>query len=531
MEDKNRGPRRAGQRDEGRKKTSAGQHSRVESSVADADTQTGVDEALEFLEWLRQDGPWLLIAIQPDRRDPKACWCATLEDAAEFIETWDGERNLYYNLNPTMQALNKKPSKPDIACAEFLHADCDPEDDETPEEAKARYLKIAKSFEPRPSAALDSGNGIQFLWALDEPLEDPLDAEPYNLGLLHAFGAHAGTQNVDRILRVPGTTNLPNAKKRKAGRTKCEAHTLWLEDSAYSISVFEKAEPASKSKSKPKSKKTAKKANGSWPKVDIETLPCTDEWKALIVEGVGMNRFDTRSEAVWHVARELLKQGVEDEAIMSVLLAADNAISEHVLEQSSPVRAAQRAIDHAQKHLGQFVTDKNGLIIPSVIHNVRLAIERLGVTLSYDDFAARVLVTGLEGFGPTLDDHVLDRLWIMIDEQFHFRPSKELLITVIKDDAITKGRFHPVLDMLELLRVGREATHRQVADRIRRCEGYEVCQGCECDHLDRSRAPCPSARMQVRRTPGPRKPPRHRQVYSHRDPGTPGRLVHGQLTA
>ena len=31
------------------------------------------------------------------------------------------------------------------------------------------------------------------------------------------LGAKAGTQNIDRILRLPGTINLPNAVKAKEG--------------------------------------------------------------------------------------------------------------------------------------------------------------------------------------------------------------------------------------------------------------------------------------------------------------------------
>ena len=103
-----------------------------------------------------------------------------------------------------------------------MHADLDPADGETPEAAKARYLgQLENGFEPPPTWIVDSGGGIQAGWRMDEPIglegadREALVAEAENRSkaLMLRLGSEAGTQNIDRILRLPGTINIPNAKK------------------------------------------------------------------------------------------------------------------------------------------------------------------------------------------------------------------------------------------------------------------------------------------------------------------------------
>ena len=43
------------------------------------------------------------------------------------------------------------------------------------------------------------------------------------------LGSKAGTQNIDRILRLPGTTNLPNKKKLNTGRVACPTRLIRFE--------------------------------------------------------------------------------------------------------------------------------------------------------------------------------------------------------------------------------------------------------------------------------------------------------------
>src|SRR5262249_55310421 len=214
-----------------------------------------------FLEKLRRDGPSLLTAIVPDGATTTVT-VHTADQVKAFVRNHDGKRNLYYSVNPTRTAMSKKAAKKDIAAVEFIHFDGDPRDDETPEQAKARYLKAIEQFTKETGIkftfGIDSGNGIHGLIRLTERIElgppvkdekgnfkfskenqakiDDVEARTKTLTL--RLGGDAGTQNIDRILRLPGTTNLPNAKKRKAGRTECQAKLLWFNDVCYPLDAF-----------------------------------------------------------------------------------------------------------------------------------------------------------------------------------------------------------------------------------------------------------------------------------------------------
>jgi predicted P-loop ATPase len=83
-------------------------------------------------------------------------------------------------------------------------------------------------------------------------------------------------------------------------------------------------------------------------------------------------------------------------------------------------------------------------------HNIKAALLQLGVTLSYDEFQDRSIIAGLTGFD-LLDDASSARLWLLIEEKFKFRASKDYFDTVIAD-AARQNSFHPVRDYLNSLK-------------------------------------------------------------------------------
>ena len=96
-----------------------------------------------------------LIAITLES-DITAIAAHNVEEADVFIAIHNNRDNLYYCVNPTKTALNKKPKKTDIAAVEFLLGDLDPLADEKSEDAKARYLnQLNGTFEPKPSVIVD----------------------------------------------------------------------------------------------------------------------------------------------------------------------------------------------------------------------------------------------------------------------------------------------------------------------------------------------------------------------------------------
>jgi len=259
---------------------------------------TANSAAYNFLEQLRPGGPWVLTAIIPD---DTMTLTITAKDAAgvdAFINKHDGKRNLYYSVNPTRKEMTIKAAKTDIAAIEYLIADLDPRADETPQAAKARYVAAIENHKPAITAIIDSGNGIQGLFRLAEPikLEEPIietdkdgnvvkdekgrpkkvfppkttaiiaDAEERIKALMERLGSDAGTQNIDRLLRLPGTTNLPNKSKVEKGRVPCPTAQIKFNGATCKLEDFPK--PA---------KKAAGAAGAATAEIKIDWVKATAE--------------------------------------------------------------------------------------------------------------------------------------------------------------------------------------------------------------------------------------------------------------
>jgi hypothetical protein len=329
-------------------------------------------------------------------------------DVEAFITTHDGKRNLYFSVNPLRREMSKKATKEDVKSIEYAIGDCDPNEGENSEEAKQRYLtRIRNGFEPKPSAIIDSGNGIQLLVKLLEPvtLGEPIwvekqvknkktgetqtekelkytpedqakidDVEARSATLMKHVGAKPGTQNVDRILRLPGTTNLPNAKKRKDGRVVVPARLIEVNGTAVRLEDLPKDETSGKAKKSAKAEAkvetdaktetdakaetSSKKKKPTKPVVDLGEIKdiapddprlskLSEQWSQLGYKGVGIK--PDRSASVLAFACECVRVGVPDDAIASCLMHWE--IGEHCREQADVERAIERAIEQAHEEV------------------------------------------------------------------------------------------------------------------------------------------------------------------------------------
>lgn len=161
----------------------------------------------------------------------RAVWAAADSHGQFGVADCNQDENCYYTINATKHAMSKKPSKGNIGWVEYLHVYADPNEDESPEQFKARSQTLIEGFELQPTFIVDSGNGIQLLWKVEPAIEvtgpeDFADVEAHNYALAEAFGADPSTRNIDRLFRLPGTTNFPNRKKRRLGRVECRARLL-----------------------------------------------------------------------------------------------------------------------------------------------------------------------------------------------------------------------------------------------------------------------------------------------------------------
>jgi hypothetical protein len=82
--------------------------------------------------------------------------------------------------------------------------------------------------------------------------------------------------------------------------------------------------------------------------------------------------------------------------------------------------------------------------------NIKRALDKLSVTLGYNAFSFTPVIKYLTNEWEPLEDPILDRVWLTIQEKFQFLPTPRYYLTVMKDLA-HQHTFHPVRDYLKTL--------------------------------------------------------------------------------
>lgn len=286
-----------------------------------------------------------LTAILPDSQNITSRDFGTdVGDATEWAMARNAEgMNVYFTANRVKDGVNKKPTKDDIEGIRFIHVDIDPPKDGSAWDIKAAHKRLME-HEPRPSVVIGSGNGLQALYRTGEcTLEE---AEAINRSLIKTHAGDTGTQNGDRLLRVPGLINYPNAKKVAAGR-KPELAFIAEKDDGTIYTAAELIEKLGAETDAVRSERKASVAAALGP-YDYATteylkLPAGDLLRHLIDEPKG----EDRSADTYRAACEMGRRGYSREQTAGVLLNPENAINAHCADQADPERAARRAIDAA----------------------------------------------------------------------------------------------------------------------------------------------------------------------------------------
>ena len=202
----------------------------------DGARQPDLKAADDFLDAWHGSEPKHLTAIIPDQANPVSRTFA--KDEHEELLQWCAEQQrrgagLYYHVN----VLNGSPrhgkaNKNEVHSVRGAHVeidlkdsfrDLDWHDDNEVAGATALVLERLKDFPVTPTFVVLSGGGVQAGWRFDAPVKlnggpTTTRIETLNLALALHFGGDKGVRDTSRILRVPGTINFPNAKKRQLGR-------------------------------------------------------------------------------------------------------------------------------------------------------------------------------------------------------------------------------------------------------------------------------------------------------------------------
>jgi hypothetical protein len=329
--------------------------------------------AVSFLRRWAPQGPWVLTAIRPDRKsiDTQSFGPKTESQLTDWLEQFNGRYNIYFQVNPPLyDDAGKKTKREEIKELAWLHVDIDPRAGEDIQEERDRALRLLTERLPKgvppPTAVVFSGGGYQGFWRLADPLpingelERAEEAKRYNQQLEILFGADH-CHNVDRIMRLPGTINLPDAKKAKKGRVPTLAELVSFEDHAYPLGDFTPA-PTQQTPGETGFTGASKTVQVSGNVERIADVSELDQWsvpdrtKVIIVQGrhpdERKEKDDSRSAWVFDCLCSMVRCGVPDDVMFSVITDPDFGISESVLQhganaQKYAIRQIERAHEYA----------------------------------------------------------------------------------------------------------------------------------------------------------------------------------------
>ncbi len=328
-------------------------------------TSPDIDSALQFLEFVQPQqtfGHWSLAAVAPDSPGIDCLTTSDTDAIRTFIYRNNASgRNIYYQPNFCRNLADARASKKDVAVAVAVHADVDPPPGDAialkvwQETTLEQYSQQAfwETVElPAPSAIVFSGSGYQLLWLLEEPLPlwngseqdtEALDAiEGRNYAtIMRMDPSHAGTNDVSRLLRLPGTLNYPNQKKKENGRTEPVLAWSFTSEERYPLTAFPYLTPP-----------VTRKVPASNAQAGAQIEP--EELRKLVPDYVFQRIVDSpapgadRNGVQHSVVAQMTDCGLTDDMIIAVVTDQTYGISAHALSQSDPVRAVRRSIDKSR---------------------------------------------------------------------------------------------------------------------------------------------------------------------------------------
>lgn len=319
--------------------------------------------SIEFLKRFHPGRPWVLTAIEPSQKgiETKAFMPGQDEEAAAWIEKWNGKRNCYFSVAEPIEPEDKKCERENVEAVHWLHVDIDAAAGDLLAELE-RIKSLVTTKLPngalKPTVVIYSGGGYQAFWRLAEPvpihgnLEAAEQIARYNRQLEVMFGGDS-CHDVSRIMRLPGTMNIPNARKVAKGRVPVEAKVVTFTKSSYHLSEFTAAADVSL----PSSGGEDIKISGNVARLatvdDLDRWNVPDRLKVIIVQGhdpdTPKEGDNSRSAWLFDCVCNLVRHDVPDEVIYSVITDPGFKIASSVLESSNADRYAKKQIKSAKE--------------------------------------------------------------------------------------------------------------------------------------------------------------------------------------
>lgn len=301
-----------------------------------------------------------LVSIKPDgmKGDVRGQWFG--HDAGRAVQWALNENgkgwNVYTTVNICKAGVNTKPKgggtdmddAGQIAGQRFIHVDLDPPKDGSPWSIDAVLANLAALRYP-PSFVIFTGGGIAAFWRLEDIVVDKRTVTNVNRALAQLLGGD-NCHNHDRLMRLVGTVNIPNAVKRARGRTEAMAYILQEDDGV----IYPLHALAAEYQLAPDRLVGERKALEIGEISEIE--PITSETLGLspmhrLRRLIDHPKGKDRSADAYACASHMVRNRYSDTQILGVLLNPCNPVSAHIFDQTDHRRAAYRCIEGTRKAL------------------------------------------------------------------------------------------------------------------------------------------------------------------------------------
>lgn len=279
----------------------------IESLRLGFEVQTDIELAVAFLRlWPTSFIHLTAIHINPvthekDLIEAQSFNRAQLDNGsvARWLEARQGCANLYFNENELSRQMTVRTKKSDIRAGVGFAVDIDVPEGMNYQEGIEKLLAYVDMCPHKPSGVIVSGGGVQVQYLLQEPvlidgdLAKTSEFERYSRKLQTDYSELVGvdgkvdaTQSVEHIFRLPGTINVPDAKKIARGRQPAFARVDWMDwDLRYPIREFKQSE---------KPKREASRGNAELP--DSHDCITPDQLELLLS---ALDPTDYRDYAKW----------------------------------------------------------------------------------------------------------------------------------------------------------------------------------------------------------------------------------------
>lgn len=495
---------------EGGGRESVGSHMKPPAAPAPEQKLKGnLDETIGFLRWLPHEFHTLTaIHINPKTREkglietrsfPPQAWLAI----RKWVEPRLGVANIYWLVNPLRAAKDSKATKAEIASYALAQVDIDCPAGEDQAEFVERIIAKIPSLRLEPSIVINSGGGIQIFYLWQDPVElngDPAAiaaAEALTRGVedevSRALGVEVdSTFNCDRIMRLPGTINIPDSKKIARGRKSALAKVVHMSDLRYPRSAFAPAAAPSGNGLQPVAKVVSLNEFRSSRGTDREMHVNFEEAQRLyrseavtlaalerrgvaehVIKDLREGGSDDRSERLASIARGLLAAGLSPEEAGAVMMDDAYPGNAHATEMKAGQRnrAIRRALGAASKSLEgerrRAEADKRGLprwketydeagLFPMPTHrNAKIAVDALHIKCRYNEFKQQIelsyageSVVLQEIAAGSFNERVTHRIRDVIEARFDFDPTEKHVHDALHSLAYADS-YNPVVQYLD----------------------------------------------------------------------------------